>query len=207
VQGWPELGMTCLAVTYPLTKVSAKAHPFSREDYVATGVDETNTDGKMSPNPKYEHCLNITACRRVNEECLFRVAWPWLARKRLGPYFTWGPGRCSPLCLSHVFKHKRSRRVFHTCQGTLRCRTGPPSEPRSLSHSARARGRPYPLRVQAKVRFSPPSSRSCSHFLVRSPYDILDLETSAKADDIKKKYRQLSLCEPPFSTRDVGLCC
>ncbi|KAH9972818.1 DnaJ-domain-containing protein [Lactifluus volemus] len=26
-----------------------------------------------------------------------------------------------------------------------------------------------------------------------NPYDILDLETSAKADDIKKKYRQLSL--------------
>jgi DnaJ family protein C protein 8 len=39
-----------------------------------------------------------------------------------------------------------------------------------------------------------------------SPYDILDLEPSATADDIKKKYRQLSLCELPLSTRNLELC-
>jgi len=39
-----------------------------------------------------------------------------------------------------------------------------------------------------------------------SPYDILDLEPSATAEDVKKKYRQLSLCELPFSTRNVDLC-
>jgi hypothetical protein len=157
VQGWPGLGMTCLGVTYPLTMVSAKAHPFSRGDCVAAGVDEANTDGKMSPNPKDEHCLNITACRRVNEECLSRmlvlVAWPWFGQKPPRAVFQLG-NRCSPLVRSHVFhfKHKHSRRVFHTCKGTFGCRTGPPSEPRSFSHSARARGRPYTLRVQAKVR-------------------------------------------------------
>jgi DnaJ homolog subfamily C member 8 len=51
----------------------------------------------------------------------------------------------------------------------------------------------------------PLSTVLISHFLVRSPYDILDLEPSATAEDIKKKYRQLSLCELPFSTRDMGL--
>jgi hypothetical protein len=44
------------------------------------------------------------------------------------------------------------------------------------------------------------------HGLIRSPYDILDLETSATAEDVKRKYRQLSLCELPFSTRNVELC-
>jgi DnaJ homolog subfamily C member 8 len=29
-----------------------------------------------------------------------------------------------------------------------------------------------------------------------NPYDILDLDQSATADGIKRKYRQLSLCEP-----------
>ena len=48
-----------------------------------------------------------------------------------------------------------------------------------------------------------PSRVLTSHCLIRSPYDILDLETSATADDIKRKYRQLSLCELPFSTRNV----
>ena len=39
----------------------------------------------------------------------------------------------------------------------------------------------------------------------RSPYDILDLGPSATADDVKKKYRQLSLCELPFfnKTREI----
>ena len=32
-----------------------------------------------------------------------------------------------------------------------------------------------------------------------SPYDVLDIETSAKPEDIKKKYRQLSLCMRYFS--------
>lgn len=33
-----------------------------------------------------------------------------------------------------------------------------------------------------------------------SPYDILDLDETAKPEDIKRKYRQLSLCEhtPPY---------
>jgi DnaJ family protein C protein 8 len=34
-----------------------------------------------------------------------------------------------------------------------------------------------------------------------NPYDILDLDLSAKADDIKKKYRQISLCKRPLSPR------
>ena len=42
--------------------------------------------------------------------------------------------------------------------------------------------------------------------LLLSPYDVLDLEPSATADDIKKKYRQLSLCELPLSTRNVEMC-
>lgn len=29
-----------------------------------------------------------------------------------------------------------------------------------------------------------------------NPYDILDLDGSAKPDEIKKKYRQISLCKP-----------
>ena len=77
--------MTCLGVTYPSTKVSTKEHPFSRGDCVAAGIDEANIDGKMSPNPKDKHRLNITACRRANEECSFRVfvlvAWPWFGQK------------------------------------------------------------------------------------------------------------------------------
>jgi DnaJ family protein C protein 8 len=38
-----------------------------------------------------------------------------------------------------------------------------------------------------------------------SPYDILDLGPSATAEDVKKKYRQLSLCELPFfnKTREI----
>jgi DnaJ family protein C protein 8 len=39
---------------------------------------------------------------------------------------------------------------------------------------------------------------SVSHFLAPSPYDIFDLEPSATPEDIKRKYRQLSLCERPF---------
>lgn len=39
---------------------------------------------------------------------------------------------------------------------------------------------------------------SVSHFLAHSPYDIFDLEPSATPEDIKRKYRQLSLCERPF---------
>lgn len=33
-----------------------------------------------------------------------------------------------------------------------------------------------------------------------SPYDILDLDETVKTEDIKRKYRQLSLCEhnPPY---------
>ena len=31
-----------------------------------------------------------------------------------------------------------------------------------------------------------------------SPYDILDLEASCSTDDIKRKYRQLSLCASPI---------
>ena len=46
----------------------------------------------------------------------------------------------------------------------------------------------------------------CPTLLLCSPYDVLDLEPSANADDIKKKYRQLSLCELPLSTRNVELC-
>lgn len=41
---------------------------------------------------------------------------------------------------------------------------------------------------------------------VCSPYDILDLETTVTTEGVKKKYRQLSLCELPFSTRKVELC-
>lgn len=33
-----------------------------------------------------------------------------------------------------------------------------------------------------------------------SPYDILDLEFSATPEDIKKKYRQLSLCMHALSS-------
>jgi DnaJ homolog subfamily C member 8 len=43
------------------------------------------------------------------------------------------------------------------------------------------------------------------HFLPHSPYDILDLELSATPEDIKKRYRQLSLCEQPLSTKGVEL--
>jgi hypothetical protein len=43
--------------------------------------------------------------------------------------------------------------------------------------------------------------------IIYSPYDILDLEPSATADDVKRKYRQLSLCELLLaSTRNVELC-
>jgi DnaJ family protein C protein 8 len=39
---------------------------------------------------------------------------------------------------------------------------------------------------------------------LRSPYDVLDLEPSVAADGVKKKYRQLSLCELLLSsTRNV----
>jgi hypothetical protein len=34
-----------------------------------------------------------------------------------------------------------------------------------------------------------------SRALPRSPYDILDLDESVKPEDIKRKYRHLSLCE------------
>lgn len=37
--------------------------------------------------------------------------------------------------------------------------------------------------------------------IIRSPYDILDLEPSAKADDVKRKYRQISLCALLLSCR------
>lgn len=36
--------------------------------------------------------------------------------------------------------------------------------------------------------------------ILASPYDVLDIETSAKPEDIKKKYRQLSLCMRYFSS-------
>jgi DnaJ family protein C protein 8 len=39
-----------------------------------------------------------------------------------------------------------------------------------------------------------------------SPYDILDLEPTVTTEGVKKKYRQLSLCELPLSTRNVELC-
>jgi DnaJ family protein C protein 8 len=51
-----------------------------------------------------------------------------------------------------------------------------------------------------------PSRELIFHALSCSPYDILDLEPSATAEEIKKRYRQLSLCEQPFSTRNVELC-
>jgi DnaJ homolog subfamily C member 8 len=44
-----------------------------------------------------------------------------------------------------------------------------------------------------------------SHFFPPSPYDVFDLEPSATAEDIKKRYRQLSLCEQPLSTKGVEL--
>jgi DnaJ homolog subfamily C member 8 len=52
------------------------------------------------------------------------------------------------------------------------------------------------------------SSPSCLYLtaLLCSPYDTLDLETSVTAEGVKKKYRQLSLCELPLSTRNVELC-
>ena len=53
-----------------------------------------------------------------------------------------------------------------------------------------------------------PSCPECLYLtiLLCSPYDVLDLGPSATADDIKRKYRQLSLCELPLSTRNVELC-
>ncbi len=42
--------------------------------------------------------------------------------------------------------------------------------------------------------------------LLCSPYDILDLAPSVTAEGVKKRYRQLSLCELPLSTRNVELC-
>ena len=53
-----------------------------------------------------------------------------------------------------------------------------------------------------------PAQLECLYLtvLLFSPYDVLDLEPSATADGIKKKYRQLSLCELPLSTRNVELC-
>lgn len=38
-----------------------------------------------------------------------------------------------------------------------------------------------------------------------SPYEILDLPETATPEDVKKKYRHLSLCEP--STRLSDYCC
>lgn len=44
--------------------------------------------------------------------------------------------------------------------------------------------------------------------IIRSPYDILDLEPCAKPDDIKRKYRQISLCELLLSsTANVDCVC
>ena len=60
-----------------------------------------------------------------------------------------------------------------------------------------------------KCVLSAPSPSHCSHecfvpLLARaplcartSPYEILDIDETASAEEIKKKYRQLSLCEHP----------
>ncbi len=56
-----------------------------------------------------------------------------------------------------------------------------------------------------KYAFTPHSYYPSSHDTTGSPYDILDLEPSAKAEDVKKKYRQLSLCELPFFNKTRGI--
>ena len=38
---------------------------------------------------------------------------------------------------------------------------------------------------------------SCRLLTAHSPYEILDLDVTATPEEIKKKYRQLSLCEHP----------
>jgi DnaJ family protein C protein 8 len=56
-----------------------------------------------------------------------------------------------------------------------------------------------------KYVFTPHSCYPLSHDTTGSPYDILDLGPSATADDVKKKYRQLSLCELAFFNKTRGI--
>lgn len=53
--------------------------------------------------------------------------------------------------------------------------------------------------------FTPHSHYPLSHDTTGSPYDILDLGPSATAEDVKKKYRQLSLCELRFFNKTRGI--
>ena len=48
--------------------------------------------------------------------------------------------------------------------------------------------------VRTRIKHPSPYAPRCS---TRSPYEILDISEQASAEEIKKKYRQLSLCEHP----------
>jgi hypothetical protein len=71
---------------------------------------------------------------------------------------------------------------------------------RGVRIPTRGRSRANTQSVQAKVSSaSPARSAVCLTVSRYSPYDILSLDETAKPEDVKRKYRQLSLCEhnPP----------
>ena len=50
-----------------------------------------------------------------------------------------------------------------------------------------------------KLKYVPPllARGMRTHIIERSPYEILDISEEATVEEVKKKYRQLSLCEHP----------
>jgi hypothetical protein len=81
----------------------------------------------------------------------------------------------------------------------LRCGAREITKPRSFGLPTRARGRTHSESIQTRVRTVSlalwQQLVTMHSYVLRSPYDILDIDELATPEEIKRKYRQLSLCE------------
>ena len=202
-----------------MTVYSSSREPLYEHISGSPVVGIGHSDGEMGQVPEDQRCLRSTACIESLSSVVVLVTamsrpWVWPRKES----FCTGRACChhwltvSGSCLTaETMSKDPSTSNTPTESSTPAPALSDANIERLLNREASAIQRELEVdRIfnAFKLKSVSISSPSCLYLTVLfcSPYDILDLEPSVTTEGVKKKYRQLSLCELPLSTRNVELC-